>query len=262
MNNEQEYSRDEYIYMARIYQIAGKYTEMIRAAINYVKMDPNLNLEERNIFTIGAKNFIVDKRASWRILNHLEKKDEKKNSQNHGFLKDLKTKLEDELRANCEEVQITLDKHLVPNSKDFETKVFYLKLKGDFFRYRAEFTTGKENEQVCLQCEKAYKDAYEIAEKNIPIFSSTRLGLALNLAIFYYEIKLLKEEACHIAKLNYEEAMKIIDELEKNKNYESLQIIQLMNEYLALWTFANELNKPKVSSENLLSTNEQNQTAN
>ena len=34
---------------------------------------------------------------------------------------------------------IEIDKHLIPISKDFETKCFYLKLKGDFYRYIAEF---------------------------------------------------------------------------------------------------------------------------
>ena len=240
MNNE-EHPRHEYVYLAKIYQMAERYPDMMKCAINFVKMDPNLTLEERNIFLTCSKNYIVEKRASWRILNQIEKKE--KNSQNLAYLKEIKTKLEDELRTNCEEVQITLDKHLVPNSKDFETKCFYLKLKGDFFRYRAEFTTAKEHETVCLQSEKSYKDAFEIAEKNIPIFSSTRLGLALNLSIFYYEIKSMKEEACHIARNAYEEAIKIKDELEKNKAFESLKIIQLLNENLKLWIGVEENNE-------------------
>jgi 14-3-3 protein epsilon len=228
-------SRDENVYLAKIYQIAERYSDMFKCVINFVKIDPNLTLEERNLFLISCKSYIADKRASWRIFNHIEKRDEKKNSQNLVHLKEIKMKLEEELRANCEEVQILLDKNLVPNSKDFETKVFYLKLKGDFFRFRAEFTYGKEHEQVCLQTEKSYKDAFEIAEKNVPIFSPTRLGLALNLSIFYYEVKSMKEEACHIARNAYEEAIKIKDELKKNKAFESLNLIKLLNENLKLW---------------------------
>ena len=237
----ENYSRDEHIYLARIYQIAERYSDMMKSVINFVKIDPNLTLEERNLFIISCKNYIKDKRASWRIFNHIEKRDEKKNSHNLLYLKEIKTKLEEEIRSNCEEVQILLDKHLVPNSKDFETKVFYLKLKGDFFRYRAEFTVAKENEQVCLQTEKAYKDAFEIAEKNVPIFSPTRLGLALNLSIFYYEVKSMKEEACHIARNAYEEAIKLKDELQKNKAFESLKLIQLLNENLKLWVGIGEI---------------------
>lgn len=34
-----------------------------------------------------------------------------------------------------------LDNHLIPNADEHETKVFYLKLKADYYRYIAEITT-------------------------------------------------------------------------------------------------------------------------
>lgn len=230
-----EYYRDELVYLSKIYERAERYSEMFKFVINFVKMDPNLNLEERNLLSTCFKNVIADKRASWRLLNHLDKKDEKKNSQNMLYLKEVKTKIEEEMKEICEEVQLALDKYLIPNSKDFETKVFYLKVKGDYFRYKAEFSVAKDYDVACLQAEKAYKDGYEIAEKNIPIFSSTRLGLALNYSVFYYEIKVMKEEAIHVARTTFEEAIKILDELEKKKSKDSLLIIQLLKENLILW---------------------------
>lgn len=236
---EKTYSRDEYVYLAKLYERAERFSEMVKNIISFVKLEPNLSNEERNILSAGFKNVISGKRASWRLLNSLEKKEEKKNSQNLIYLKEIKGKVEDEMRSICDEIQDVLDKFLVPNSKDFETKVFYLKLKGDYYRYRAEFTAGKENEQASNQAEKAYRDAYEIAEKNIPIYSSTRLGLALNFSVFYYEIKLMKDEACQIARNAFEEAIKILDELEKNKAKDTLLIIQLLKENLILWSNEN-----------------------
>ena len=35
-----------------------------------------------------------------------------------------------------------LDKHLIPKASSAESKVFYLKMKGDYFRYLAEVATG------------------------------------------------------------------------------------------------------------------------
>ena len=78
-------------------------------------------------------------------------------------------------------------------------------------------------------------DAYEIAEAHIPIQNSIRLGLALNFSVFYYEIKMLREEACQIAKNAFEEAIKIVDDLERNKAKDTLLIIQLLKENLILW---------------------------
>lgn len=236
---EKTYTRDEYVYLSKLYERAERFSDMVIHINNFVKLDSNLSNEERNILSAGFKNVISGKRASWRLLNSLEKKEEKKNSQNLSYLKEIKNKVEDEMRAICDDIQDVLDKYLVPNSKDYETKVFYLKLKGDYYRYRAEFTSGKENEQAGNLAEKAYRDAYDIAEKNIPIYSSTRLGLALNFSVFYYEIKLMKEEACQIAKNAFEEAIKILDELEKNKAKDTLLIIQLLKENLILWSNEN-----------------------
>ena len=70
---------------------------------------------------------------------------------------------------------------------------------------------------------------------HIPIQNSIRLGLALNFSVFYYEIKMLREEACQIAKNAFEEAIKIVDDLERNKAKDTLLIIQLLKENLILW---------------------------
>jgi 14-3-3 protein epsilon len=236
---EKTYTRDEYVYLAKLHERAERFPEMVKHINNFVKLDPVLNNEERNILSAGFKNVISTKRASWRLLNSLERKEEKKNSQNLNYLKEVKGKIEDEMRDICNDIQDTLDKYLVPYSKDHETKVFYLKLKGDYYRYRGEFTSGKEFEQATNQAEKAYKDAYEIAEKHLPIQNSIRLGLALNFSVFYYEIKSLKEEACQIAKNAFEEAIKIVDDLERNKAKDTLLIIQLLKENLILWNNEN-----------------------
>ena len=236
---EKNLSRDEYVYQAKLHERAERFNDMVKSINNFVKLDPILSNEERNILSAGFKNVISSKRSSWRLLNSLEKKEEKKNSKNLEYLREAKNKIEDEMRQICDDIQDTLDKYLVPNSKDNETRVFYLKLKGDYFRYRAEFTSGKEYEQATNLAEKAYKDAYEIAKKHIPIQNSIRLGLALNFSVFYYEIKLLKEEACQIAKNAFEEAIKIVDDLERVNAKDTLLIIQLLKENLILWNNEN-----------------------
>jgi 14-3-3 protein epsilon len=239
--SDKSYTRDEYVYLAKLYERAERFDDMVRWITCYVQLNPVLTLDERNILSAGYKNVISGKRASWRILHSLEKKEEKKNSTNVAYLREVKNKVEDEMRKICDDIQSVLDKYLVPNAKDSETKVFYLKLKGDYYRYRAEFSYGNECEQATNQAEMAYRDAYEIAEVDIPISNSTRLGLALNFSVFYYEIRNNKEEACSIAKNAFEEAIKILDDLEKSKAKDTILIIQLLKENLILWN--NEMNE-------------------
>lgn len=38
--------------------------------------------------------------------------------------------------------QSLLDKFLIPNASQAESKVFYLKMKGDYFRYLSEVASG------------------------------------------------------------------------------------------------------------------------
>ncbi len=42
--------------------------------------------------------------------------------------------------------QTLLDKFLIPKATTAESKVFYLKMKGDYYRYLAEVATGDERQ--------------------------------------------------------------------------------------------------------------------
>lgn len=52
-------------------------------------------------------------------------------------------------------LQDLLDKHLIPKATPADSKVFYLKMKGDYYRYLAEVATGedkesKQNTTLCI----------------------------------------------------------------------------------------------------------------
>jgi hypothetical protein len=51
-------------------------------------------------------------------------------------------------------VQGLLDKFLIPKASNAESKVFYLKMKGDYYRYLAEVATGDvRNSKDRLTCD-------------------------------------------------------------------------------------------------------------
>ena len=232
---KKEISREEHIYLSKLYERAERFPDMISSINKFIILDPKLSKDERNILSAGYKNILSDKRASWRLLNSMETKESKKKSEQVEYIKEIKDHIETELKKILEELYNILEKYLLPNAEEPESKVFYLRVKGDHYRYLCEISKDKELEKNLENAEKVYREAYEISEKDLPFINSTRVGLCLNMALFYYEIKGDKKEGCKIAKKCFEECMKYLDDLEKFKSKDVLLLIQLLKENLIFW---------------------------
>ena len=128
-----------------------------------------------------------------------------------------------------------LDKYLIPNSKTDEEKVFYNKMKGDYCRYKAEYTSGNDRDEASEQSCSAYEKAEEEA-RSLPSTHPIRLGLSLNFSVFYYEIKSDSEKACEIAKKAFESGIAELDSLQDDTYKDSTLILQLLRDNLTLWT--------------------------
>merc|ERR1711982_144449 len=101
--------------------------------------------------------------------------------------------------AICQDVLGLLDQFLIAKASNAESKVFYLKMKGDYYRYLAEVATGDARTAVVEDSQKAYQDAYDISKSKMQPPHPIRLGLALNFSVFYYEILNSPEKACQLA---------------------------------------------------------------
>ena len=103
-----------------------------------------MSVEERNLISVAYKNAVGSRRASWRIISSVEQKEASKgNEQNVEMAKAYRIRVEAELNRICGEILELIDTNLVPMSTAGESKVFYFKMKGDYFRYIAEFTEGE-----------------------------------------------------------------------------------------------------------------------
>ena len=233
---KKEPNREEFVYLSKLYERAERYPDMVSAINKFIEMNPKLSKDEKNILSAGYKNILSDKRASWRLLNSMERKETKKKSAQVPYIKEIKKHIEVELKKIFEDLDKLVDKFLLPNAEDTESKVFYLRLKGDHYRYLCEITKEKDFGKNIEKAEKVYKEAYEIAEKELPSINITRVGLCLNMAVFYYEVKGDKKEGCRIAKKAFEESMKYLDDLEKFKSKDVLLLIQLLKENLVFWS--------------------------
>lgn len=115
--------------------------------------------------SVAYKNTIGSRRTAWRILSSIEKKEEAKGSKNIPLLKGYQEKIKGELNRYCNEIISLIDNQLIQKASNSEAQVFYHKMKGDYYRYISEFTTGAENSKAGDNAENAYKSANQLAEK-------------------------------------------------------------------------------------------------
>ncbi|CAI0557955.1 unnamed protein product [Linum tenue] len=245
--------RDSCVYTAKLAEQAERYEEMVDAMKKLASLNVELTVEERNLLSVGYKNVIGARRASWRILSSIEQKEEGKgNEQNVKRIKGYRQKVESELSDICTDVMTVIDEHLIPSCSGAESTVFFYKMKGDYYRYLAEFKSSDERKEVADQSMKAYQlrsilkfsflfssllqAASTAAEADLPPTHPIRLGLALNYSVFYYEILNSPERACHLAKQAFDEAIHELDSLSEESYKDSTLIMQLLRDNLTLWT--------------------------
>ncbi|KAJ0770691.1 putative 14-3-3 protein [Helianthus annuus] len=171
------------------------------------------------------------------VISSIEQKEESHGKEDHvKLIKDYRATIETELSKICDGILGLLDSHLVPSASSSESKIFYLKMKGDYFRYLAEFKTGADWKEAAESTLLAYKSAQYISLSDLAPTHPIRLGLALNFSVFYYEILNSSDRACNLAKQAFDEAIAELDTLGKDSYKESTLIMQLIHDNLTLWT--------------------------
>lgn len=235
-------NKEELIQRAKLAEQAERYDDMA-AAMNKVtkNTDKALSTEERNLLSVAYKNIVGAKRSSWRVISSIEQKATEKEE----LVREYRKKIEGELHAVCQEVLDLLDLYLVKpetqsteqtTNSSAESRVFFLKMKGDYYRYLAEVAEPSEKETVVKQANEAYHEAFEVSEVDLKPTNPIRLGLALNYSVFHYEIRSQPQEACRLAKKAFDNAIAELDSLPEDSYKDSTLIMQLLRDNLTLWT--------------------------
>merc|ERR1711933_45975 len=153
-----------------------------------------------------------------------------------GWAKEFCTKVEGELQGICDKILALLDDKLISKASTGESKVFYHKMKADYYRYIAEFRDGDEKSKAAESARLAYEEATTWAEKDLAVTHPIRLGLALNYSAFQYEVLSKPEEACKMARTAFEDAIAELDNVAEDSYKDSTLIMQLLRDNLTLWT--------------------------
>merc|ERR1719384_2787440 len=201
------------------------------------KLPEELSVEERNLLSVAYKNAVGSRRAAWRIITSVEQKEKTKgNEEQAKYAKEYCLKVEAELQKICDTILGLLDGNLIDKASNGESKVFYQKMKADYYRYIAEFTTGAAKSAASENARKAYDEAQKVAEKDLTVTHPIRLGLALNFSVFQYEVLANPDEACKMARIAFEDAIAELDNVAEDSYKDSTLIMQLLRDNLTLWT--------------------------
>ncbi|XP_061551440.1 14-3-3 protein zeta-like [Phycodurus eques] len=223
------------IQKAKLAEQAERYDDMAECMKVVTEKGEDLTNEERNLLSVAYKNVVGARRSSWRVLSSIEGKSETSEKKLQ-LAKEYREKVENELQVICNNVLTLLDKYLIGNSIQQESKVFYLKMKGDYYRYLAEVASPEEKLTIIENSQQAYKEAFHISKTGMDPTHPIRLGLALNFSVFYYEILNSPEKACELAKKAFDEAIAELDQLNEESYKDSTLIMQLLRDNLTLWT--------------------------
>ncbi|GFS39516.1 14-3-3 protein zeta [Nephila pilipes] len=227
--------KDELVQRAKLAEQAERYDDMASAMKRVTETGVELSNEERNLLSVAYKNVVGARRSSWRVISSIEQKTEGSEKKQQ-MAKEYREKVETELREICYDVLGLLDNFLIPKASNAESKVFYLKMKGDYYRYLAEVATGDQKNSVVDESQKSYQEAFDISKTKMQPTHPIRLGLALNFSVFYFEILNAPDRACHLAKQAFDDAIAELDTLNEDSYKDSTLIMQLLRDNLTLWT--------------------------
>ena len=136
----------------------------------------------------------------------------------------------------CSDLLDLLSDVLIPACKNEEAKVFFYKMKADYFRYIAEYSSGDTKNSSAQKALQAYADAGQIAKDSLSSTHPVKLALYLNHSVFYYEIMQNPEKACGMARQAFDEAIADLDNVEDDYYKDATLIMQLLRDNLTLWT--------------------------
>jgi len=217
---------------------AERYDDMAASMKEVTEKGGELSNEERNLLSVAYKNVVGARRSAWRVISSIGQKTEGSDKKLQ-MVNEYREKVESELREICNDVLELLTKYLIENSTNPESQVFYLKMKGDYYRYLAEVASGADRTTTIENSQEAYQQAFDISKEKMDPTHPIRLGLALNFSVFYYEILNSPEQACKLAKQAFDDAIAELDKLNEESYKDSTLIMQLLRDNLTLWTSDN-----------------------
>ena len=233
-------SLEENIFMARVAEQAERFDDMVTYLQEVVKAkNEDFTTEERNLLSVGFKNQIGSKRTAIRTISAIEQNP--KYSKFNNGLAAYKKKIEQELYNQCIAIVDIVKNSCMHVASTDETKAFFYKMIGDYYRYVAECANGDQLDTVKNGALENYQLAQSTSE-SLNACNPIRLGLALNFSVFHYEVMNNHKQACDLGEAALSDALEKIDDVDEETFRDAKSIIELLKENLSLWKEEEEQN--------------------
>lgn len=231
---------EEQIYLSLVAGQCNRFDHMFKYMEEMVKKKKEeLTSDERNLFYAACKNNITHERESILTLLEYEAKESKKAQSDYlNYIKEYRDKYQKKLEEKCQKVIELIESKLLYNVSNKEGKVFYQKMKGDFYRYMAEYADIESKDKFSKKCLEEYNQAVDGAQE-LEWRNPIKLGLMLNFAMFSYEIVGDKEEGIKMTKKAIEEGKKSLVPFEGDAEWDLVdarKLISTMESNLDVWT--------------------------
>merc|ERR1711988_1370490 len=149
-------------------------------------------------------------------------------------LQGYKKKIEGELYDQCMSIVDNVKDKCMKVASTDETKAFFYKMIGDYYRYVAECADADKLESVKNGALENYQLA-QTSSESLNACNPIRLGPALNFSVFHYEVMNNHEQALS-------DALEKIDDVDEETFRDAKSIIELLKENLSLWKEEEEQN--------------------
>jgi len=219
--------------MARLADQAERYEDMVEYMKRVAQMGTGLSADERNLLSVAYKNCVAAQRAAWRSMAY-----EISTCQDPAVLalaQNYSSKIEEELHGRCSDILDLLARVLIPGASDGESRVFYIKMKGDYYRYLSEQTASDKRTEWAGLASEAYEAATQVASAEMDPAHPIALGLALNYSVFFNEVYGETMKASTMAQTAFKNAEPRLAGLTGEQQADSAQIMALIQQNVELW---------------------------
>jgi len=219
----------------------ARFDDMLHCLLQIIEQRPELTVDERILLNIAYKGNLVPRRTSLRSLNsvllNLHKEE-------HGH-SDIKSatkiravnrmieKITGEIEEICNEVTFVLKSKV--RRTDYQSEVFYGKMVGDFYRYKAEIQKGTAQSISASLSASSYQTALEISTAFLSPADNTHLGLVLNYSVCMYELLGQKTTAIEFANKHFENGVNNLDSVPQGQYRDSTTVLQIIRDNMLCW---------------------------